>query len=427
MNSVLNQFTVVFLGFVAANGLVQWWLSARHLRHVLAHRDEVPGAFADNISLATHQSAADYTTTKVRVGRVDYLIGTILLLLWTIGGGLDLLSGIWRELALSPVWAGTGFILSTFLIFGLLDLPMSAYRTFVIEERFGFNKTTLRVFLTDLVKQALVMFVLGLPLVAAVLWLMQESGQLWWLYAWLLWVGFSMLLMWLYPVLIAPLFNKFSPLANEALKTRISALLERNGLNMKGVFVMDGSRRSGHGNAYFTGFGANKRIVFLDTLLEGLEDEEVEAVLAHEVGHFKKHHIKKQIVVRMALSLAGLGVLGWLVEQTWFYHGLGVSEPSLAAALLLFLLVSPMFAFFLQPIAARLSRKHEFEADDFAAAQAHPRVLIRALVKLYRDNAATLTPDPLYSAFHDSHPPAPVRVAHLSELAGQAQGAVNHA
>lgn len=418
MTSVLNQFTVVFLAFLAANGVVQWWLSARHLRHVLAHRNEVPAEFADNISLDTHQTAADYTASKVRVGRIDYLIGTILLLLWTIGGGLDLLSGVWRDLEISTLWTGTGFVLSAFLMFGLLDLPMSAYRTFVIEEKFGFNKTTLRVFLSDIVKQGAIMLALGLPLVAAVLWLMQEAGQLWWLYAWLVWAGFSMLLIWLYPVLIAPLFNKFSPLDNHQLEIRISALLERNGLNMKGVFVMDGSRRSGHGNAYFTGFGANKRIVFFDTLLQGLEDEEVEAVLAHEVGHFKKHHIKKQIVVRMALSLAGLAVLGWLVDQAWFYHGLGVSEPSLAAALLLFLLVSPMFLFFLQPVAAKLSRKHEFEADDFAAAEAHPKVLIRALVKLYRENAATLTPDPLYSAFHDSHPPAPVRVAHLSELGG---------
>ena len=416
MNSVLNQFTVVFLGFLAANGVVQWWLSARHLRHVLAHRNEVPAEFADSISLDTHQTAADYTAAKVRVGRIDYLIGTILLLLWTIGGGLDLLSRVWRDLEISTVWTGTGFILTAFLLFGLLDLPMSAYRTFVIEEKFGFNKTTLRVFCSDIVKQGVIMLALGLPLVAAVLWLMQEAGQLWWLYAWLVWAGFSMLLIWLYPVLIAPLFNKFSPLDNHQLELRISALLERNGLNMKGVFVMDGSRRSGHGNAYFTGFGANKRIVFFDTLLQGLEDEEVEAVLAHEVGHFKKHHIKKQIVVRMALSLAGLAVLGWLVDQVWFYHGLGVSEPSLAAALLLFLLVSPMFLFFLQPVAAKLSRKHEFEADDFAAAEAQPKVLIRALVKLYRENAATLTPDPLYSAFHDSHPPAPVRVAHLSEL-----------
>ena len=416
MTSVLNQFTVVFLSFLAANGVVQWWLSARHLRHVLANRNEVPAEFADNISLDTHQSAADYTAAKVRVGRIDYLIGTILLLLWTIGGGLDLLSGVWRNLDISTVWTGTGFILSAFLLFGLLDLPMSAYRTFVIEEKFGFNKTTLRVFFADIVKQGMIMLALGLPLVAAVLWLMQEAGQLWWLYAWLVWAGFSMLLIWMYPVLIAPLFNKFSPLDNHQLELRISALLERNGLNMKGVFVMDGSRRSGHGNAYFTGFGANKRIVFFDTLLQGLEDEEVEAVLAHEVGHFKKHHIKKQIVVRMALSLAGLAVLGWLVDQTWFYHGLGVSDQSLAAALLLFLLVSPMFLFFLQPVAAKLSRKHEFEADDFAAAEAHPEILIRALVKLYRENAATLTPDPLYSAFHDSHPPAPVRVAHLSEL-----------
>ena len=421
MISLINHFTIVFLCVLATNALVQWWLANRHLRHVLSHRNEVPEAFADNISLETHQSAADYTVAKVRVGMLDYVIGTVLLLLWTLGGGLDLLNGLWRDLALSPVWAGSGFILSAFFIFGLLDLPMSAYRTFVIEERFGFNKTTVGVFLIDLVKQGLVLLALGLPLVTAILWLMHEAGRFWWLYAWCLWAAFSVLLMWLYPIVIAPLFNKFSPLDNHALEARISALLERNGLNMQGVFVMDGSRRSGHGNAYFTGIGANKRIVFFDTLLDGLDDEEVEAVLAHEVGHFKKRHIRKQILVRMALSLVGLAVLGWLVDQSWFYHGLGVSEPSLAAALLLFLLVSPLFGFFLQPVAARLSRKHEFEADDFAAAEADAQVLIRALVKLYRENAATLTPDPLYSAFHDSHPPAPVRVAHLSALAAKAR------
>ena len=419
MNSALNVFSVIFVCVLAANLAVQWWLASRHLRHVRSHRDQVPTAFSDSISLDTHQTAADYTTAKVRVGMVDYVIGAALLVMWTIGGGLDLLNGFWRELGLSPLWSGTGFILSAFLIFGLIDLPMSAYRTFVIEERFGFNKTTVAVFLTDIVKQGLVMLALGLPLMAAILWLMHEAGGAWWLYAWLLWAGFSLVLIWLYPVLIAPLFNKFSPLDNHTLEARIAALLERNGLNMKGVLVMDGSRRSGHGNAYFTGFGANKRIVFFDTLLDGLDDDEVEAVLAHEVGHFTKRHIRKQIIVRMALSLAGLGVLGWLVDKTWFYHGLGISEPSLAAALLLFLLVTPLFTFFFQPLAARLSRKHEFEADAFAAAEADPRVLIRALVKLYRENAATLTPDPLYSAFHDSHPPAPVRVAHLNDLAAR--------
>ena len=415
---MFNQFSWVFLTVLAANVLVQWWLATRHLRYVRSHRDQVPAAFAHNICLDTHQAAADYTVAKVRVGMLDYAIGTALLLLWTIGGGLDLLNGLWNRAGLSTLWAGAGFILSAFLIFALLDLPMSAYRTFVIEERFGFNKTTVAVFLTDMVKQGLLLLALGLPLVAAVLWLMQEAGRFWWLYAWGVWAGFSLLLMWLYPVVIAPLFNKFSALDNQSLEARIGALLERNGLTMSGVLVMDGSRRSGHGNAYFTGFGANKRIVFFDTLLDGLDDEEVEAVLAHEVGHFKKHHIRKQIMVRMGLSLAALGVLGWLVDQIWFYQGLGVNEPSLAVALLLFLLVSPLFTFFLQPLAARLSRKHEFEADAFAAAQADPLVLIRALVKLYKENATTLTPDPLYSAFHDSHPPAPVRVAYLNRLAG---------
>ena len=416
MTNTLNQFSVAFLCVLSANVAVQWWLAGRQLHHVKAHRHQVPEAFADSVCLDTHQTAADYTTTKVRVGMLDYLIGVVLLLFWTLGGGLNQLSDFWSGLGWSTVWSGSSFILSTFLIFALLDLPMSLYRTFVVEERFGFNKTTLRLFVTDIVKQGLVMLALGLPLVASILWLMQEAGHLWWLYAWLVWAGFSLVLMWLYPVLIAPLFNKFSPLDNHALETRIAALLERNGLNMRGVLVMDGSRRSGHGNAYFTGFGANKRIVFFDTLLDGLDDDEVEAVLAHEVGHFTKRHIRKQIVVRMALSLVGLASLGWLVDQNWFYHGLGITQPSLAGALLLFLLVTPLFVFFLQPLAAKLSRRHEFEADEFAAAEADPGVLIRALVKLYRENAATLTPDPLYSAFHDSHPPAPVRVAHLNKL-----------
>ena len=416
---MFNHFTFVFLGVLAANLAVHWWLCRRHLHHVLRHRDQVPADFAESIALNTHQKAADYTAAKVRVGVVDLFIGAALLLFWTLGGGLAVLGSAWQGIVVSPLWSGVGFVLSAFLIFGLLDLPMEAYRTFVIEERFGFNKTTLRVFVSDTLKQGALMLALGAPLIAAVLWLMHEAGRLWWVYAWLVWAGFALVMVWLYPVLIAPLFNRFSPLENDDLKTRIRTLLERNGLSMKGVFVMDGSRRSGHGNAYFTGFGANKRIVFFDTLLEGLDDDEVEAVLAHEVGHFKAHHIKKQIILRLGVSLAGLAVLGWLVDQLWFYEGLGISEPSLAAALVLFLMVVPLFTFFLQPVVASFSRKHEFEADDFAASQADPTTLIRALVKLYRENAATLTPDPLYSAFHDSHPPAPVRVAHLSELAAR--------
>ena len=285
---MFNHFTFVFLGVLAANLAVHWWLCRRHLHHVLRHRDQVPADFAESIALNTHQKAADYTAAKVRVGVVDLFIGAALLLFWTLGGGLAVLGSAWQGIVVSPLWSGVGFVLSAFLIFGLLDLPMEAYRTFVIEERFGFNKTTLRVFVSDTLKQGALMLALGAPLIAAVLWLMHEAGRLWWVYAWLVWAGFALVMVWLYPVLIAPLFNRFSPLENDDLKTRIRTLLERNGLSMKGVFVMDGSRRSGHGNAYFTGFGANKRIVFFDTLLEGLDDDEVEAVLAHEVGHSKR-------------------------------------------------------------------------------------------------------------------------------------------
>jgi STE24 endopeptidase len=297
-------------------------------------------------------------------------------------------------------------------------LPFSLYHTFVIEERFGFNKTTPVTFIGDLAKQGLLMLLLGVPLTWAALWLMQGSGELWWLYLWLLWAGFSLLMFWAYPAVIAPLFNKFTPLDNEQLQQRIQALLDRCGFKSKGIFVMDGSRRSGHGNAYFTGMGRNKRIVFFDTLLETLEADEIEAVLAHELGHFKRRHVQKRIVIMMLMSLGGLALLGWLIQQTWFYQGLGVTQPSNHLALLLFLMVTPVFTLFLQPLASWFSRRHEFEADDYAASQSSAGYLIRALVKLYKENANTLTPDPLYSAFYDSHPPAPVRVAHLSTRMG---------
>ncbi|MGB5536125.1 MAG: M48 family metallopeptidase, partial [Thiogranum sp.] len=288
----------------------------------------------------------------------------------------------------------------------------------VIEERFGFNKTTLTTFIGDMAKQTLLMLILGVPLAWAALWLMQESGQLWWLYLWLLWAGFSLLMLWAYPAVIAPLFNKFTLLDDENLQQRIQSLLDRCGFKSQGIYVMDGSRRSGHGNAYFTGMGQNKRIVFFDTLLKTLEADEIEAVLAHELGHFKRKHVQKRIMTMMLMSLAGLALLGWLIEQSWFYQGLGVQQPSNHLALLLFLMVSPVFTIFLQPLFSWFSRRHEFEADDYAATQASATDLIRALVKMYKENASTLTPDPLYSAFYDSHPPAPVRVAHLSTKTG---------
>jgi STE24 endopeptidase len=409
----MNSFTLLFLSLLGASLALQLWLARRHLRHVARHRDAVPAAFTDKIPLSAHQKAADYTLAKVRFGRVDGLIGAALLLLWTLGGGLDLLDQAWRTFGLSPLATGTAFILSAFLFMGLLELPASLYQTFVLEARFGFNKTTPATFVTDLIKQTLLVLALGVPLAMAVLWLMQQAGALWWLYVWLLWVGFGLLMTWVYPALIAPLFNKFRPLEEGQVQARIHALLERTGFTSHGIFVMDGSRRTAHGNAYFTGLGRNKRIVFFDNLLKTLIVDEIEAVLAHELGHYKRRHVVKRLLLGFALSLAGLALLGWLMEQSWFYLGLGVQQASTHAALVLFLMVAPVFTFFVQPLMAWGSRRHEFEADDFAAEQADAQAMVNALVKLYQENASTLTPDPLYSAFYDSHPPAALRIAHL--------------
>jgi STE24 endopeptidase len=309
-------------------------------------------------------------------------------------------------------------MLSAMIIMSLLDLPFSLYHTFVVEQRFGFNRSTPAIFVSDLIKQAMLLFIIGGPLIALALWIMQASGGLWWLYVWAVWIAFTLIMFWAYPAIIAPLFNKFSPLEDESLRERIQALMEKCGFHSKGIFVMDGSKRSGHGNAYFTGFGSNKRIVFFDTLLESLEPAEIEAVLAHELGHFKLRHIQKRLLSTAALSLAALALLGWLAGKDWFYQGLGVSQPSAWMALLLFMLAMPVFTFFLQPLMALLSRKHEFEADAYAVRQSSGADLVHALVKMYRENASTLTPDPLYSAFHDSHPPAPVRIAHISGTMG---------
>jgi STE24 endopeptidase len=411
--NTLNTFTVIFLIALAAGTLLKWWLARRQLDCVSGHRNAVPEAFRESIDLKTHQRAADYTVTRTRAGILEGGVAALLLLGWTLGGGIDLLNGVWADTGLSPLLSGAGLLLSTFLIMGLLEMPFDIYRTFVIEERFGFNRTTPRLFISDAVKQTLLLLAIGTPIILAVLWLMAHAGAYWWFYVWVVWMGFSLLLTWAYPALIAPLFNKFVPLDDGALKTRIESLLARNGFASKGIFVVDGSKRSGHGNAYFTGLGSNKRIVFFDTLLRQLDAEEVEAVLAHEVGHFKRKHIAKRIALMAIVSLAGLMLLGWLIDTTWFYSGLGVAQPSLAVALLLFLFVVPTFTVFLQPLMSGLSRRHEFEADEFAAGQADAGKLIGALVKLYKENANTLTPDPLYSAFHDSHPPAPVRIANL--------------
>jgi STE24 endopeptidase len=414
----MNAFSVLFVAALAASTLVQLWLARRQQAHVQAHRRQVPDAFAGRVALDEHHKAADYTVTNTRFGMLELIYGSVLLLLWTLGGGLDWLDQAWRAAGFGELATGIGFLLSAMLIMAVLDLPFNLYHTFVIEERFGFNRTTPRVFLTDLLKQAVLLLVLGTPLIAAALWIMNAAGELWWLYVWLVWMGFTLLMFWVYPALIAPLFNKFTPLENESLKARIQALLDKCGFRSKGIFVMDGSKRSGHGNAYFTGFGRNKRIVFFDTLIESLEPQEIEAVLAHELGHFRLKHIQKRLLTTAGLSLGGLALLGWLARQDWFYTGLGVSTPSAHMALMLFLLAAPVFTFFLHPLLARLSRKHEFEADAYAVAQASGNDLVTALVKMYRENASTLTPDPLYSAFHDSHPPAPVRISHISGTMG---------
>jgi len=414
----MNTFSWLFIAALGASVMLKLWLAQRQIHSVEANRGQVPDAFADKIQLDAHQKAADYTLTNTRQGRVELVYTSLLLLGWTLGGGLQWLDNLWGAAGWGEINKGVAVMVSAFVIMALLELPFSLYHTFVIEERFGFNKTTPGTFISDLVKQTLLMLLLGLPLGWAALWLMQESGRLWWLYLWLLWAGFSLLMLWAYPAVIAPLFNKFTLLDNEQLQQRIQTLLDRCGFKSKGIYVMDGSRRSGHGNAYFTGMGQNKRIVFFDTLLETLEPNEIEAVLAHELGHFKRKHVQKRIITMMLTSLAGLALLGWLIQQSWFYQGLGVEQATNHLALLLFLMVSPVFTLFLQPLASWFSRRHEFEADDYAATQSNAADLIRALVKLYKENANTLTPDPLYSAFYDSHPPAPVRVAHLSTKLG---------
>lgn len=410
----MNTFTIIFLLLLGLSLLTEIWLANRHIRHVAANRPAVPKVFHRKISLEDHQKAADYTIAHARFGRIQDAYGTALLLIWTIGGGLEWLDRLWRGFGWGELETGVGFILSAFLIMGLVDLPMSVYQTFVIENRFGFNKTTLGLFIADLLKKTVLLTILGAPLTVAALWLMQETGALWWVYVWLLWSGFTLFLVWAYPALIAPLFNKFTPLNDDGVRKRIQALLKRTGFRSRGIFVMDGSRRSAHGNAYFTGFGKTKRIVFFDTLLVHLGEKEIEAVLAHELGHFKRRHVMKRMALTFSMSLIGLAILGWLVTQPWFYAGLGMTEPSTYAALMLFMLIGPVFTFFLQPVIAWGSRRHEYEADSFAAEQTDASELVSALVKLYKENASTLTPDPLHSAFYDSHPPAALRIAHLT-------------
>ncbi len=410
----MHWFTLLFLAMLALATGVEIYLAWRHLRHVEGHRAAVPADFAQRISLSDHQKAADYTQAKTRLTIVQLIYGALLVYAWTVGGGLELLDQTWRNINLGPLMTGVGFLVSAFLIIGVLELPLSLFQTFHIEQRFGFNRTTIKLFVIDQFKSLLLMLLIGLPLAALVLWLMGNAGKMWWLWTWMVWFGFSLLMMWIFPAFIAPLFNKFTPLEEGELQQRIQALLQRCGFTSNGIFVMDGSRRSSHGNAYFTGIGNKKRIVFFDTLINSLNADEIEAVLAHELGHFRRHHVRKRMITMGIISLLGLGVLGWLSSQMWFYNGLGVSQPSTHAALLLFLIAAPIFTFFTRPLMARTLRRHEFEADDFASEQSNARHLIDALVKLYQENASTLTPDPWYSAFHDTHPPAPVRIAHLS-------------
>ena len=426
-SDALSPSLLLTLAFAAALSLglaLKFWLASRQIRHVARHRSTVPPAFAERIPLAAHQKAADYTIAKGRLGLLEMALSAAVLLGWTLLGGLDALNqlllgalggGMWQQLALLAAFA---------VISGLIDLPLSLYQTFVVEERFGFNKMTWRLWLADAAKGLLVGAAIGLPVAALILWLMGATGPLWWLWAWGFWMGFNLLLMVIYPTFIAPLFNKFQPLEDESLKARVTALMQRCGFSAKGLFVMDGSRRSAHANAYFTGFGAAKRVVFYDTLLRQLAPGEVEAVLAHELGHFKHRHIVQRVVMMFALSLAGFALLGWLSTQVWFYTGLGVHpnislDPAMAAApndalaLLLFMLVVPVFTFFISPLFSQQSRRHEFQADAYAVAQASGADLSSALLKLYEDNASTLTPDPVYVKFYYSHPPATERLARM--------------
>ncbi|MDP2398637.1 MAG: M48 family metallopeptidase [Burkholderiales bacterium] len=415
----MHTFGLIFLAALLLTTATRLWLAARHAAHVRAHRDSVPAQFADVISLDAHQRAADYTGAKTRFAMIDLLAGVAVTLILTFGGGLQALhnvSAAWFE---PGILRGLALIAGVALVSMVIDIPFSLYRTFVIEERFGFNKMTPKLFWNDFVKSLALGTALGLPLVATVLWLMERMGEWWWLYAWLAWMAFNIVMLAVYPTWIAPLFNKFSPLTDAAMKERVERLLDRCGFKVKGLMVMDGSRRSSHGNAYFTGFGKTKRIVFFDTLLSRLEPSEVEAVLAHELGHFKLKHVIKRITWIFAASLGFLWLLGWVLDKPWFYEGLGVASPSTAMALVLFSIVIPVFTFLFQPLGAMMSRKHEFEADAFAAQYTPAADLISALVKLYKDNASTLTPDPLHSAFYDSHPPATLRIARLQQAAAR--------
>ena len=409
-----HAFTWAFLAALGAATATRLWLAWRQTRHVSMHRDAVPAAFVASIPLAAHQKAAAYTVAKIGLQRIEVVLDALVLLALTLGGLLQWASVLWeRVFALQSIWHGTALIVSVLAAQALIGLPATLYRIFGIEERFGFNRMTIRLFIVDMLKGILLAALLGLPLLVAVLWLMLAAGPWWWLYVWLVLVAFSVVMQLIVPTFILPWFNKFSPLRDPALVERVERLLARCGFRSRGLYVMDGSKRSAHGNAFFAGIGAAKRIVLFDTLVQRLAPGEVEAVLAHELGHYRLHHVKKGLAYSFAFTLASLFILGLLVDQPWFYAGLGVHSQTLPLALLLFMLVAPVFGFFLHPLGALLSRKHEFEADAYATRHSAAADLVQALVKLYRDNASTLTPDPLHSAFYDSHPPAALRIARL--------------
>jgi STE24 endopeptidase len=412
-------FTSLFLLAVTLTFLVRIWLARRHISHVSAHRNRVPDGFSSQISLESHQKAADYTCTKTRLEYFSVCLETAVLLILTLGGGLNALAGFWMGWSSHSILNGVMLIASTVLLMTAVGLPLSYYRIFVVERQFGFNNMTPSMFFADLAKRTLLSLLLGIPLLFGVLFLMEQMGANWWFYVWLAWMAFNLVILAVYPTWIAPIFNKFTPLEDASLKTRIEQLMRKCGFKSSGLFVMDGSRRSRHGNAYFTGFGKTKRIVFFDTLIAHLDDAEIEAVLAHELGHFRRHHVIKRIAWTFFMSLVFLWILGYLMQQEWFYRDLGVTVspvPSTAIALLLFFLVMPAFTFLFQPLASLYSRKHEFEADEYAADNSSAEDLTRALIKLYKDNAATLTPDPVHSAFYDSHPPATIRIGRLQGL-----------
>lgn len=414
--SSLNFFGIAFLFAVALMVVLRVWLAQRQIRHVLSARAAVPAQFAGRIELPAHQKAADYTVTRTRFVGISLAVEVAVLLVLTFGGGLQAIHDFWSSQTDGLLY-GLALVFSVMAVSGVVDLPLALYRQFVIEEKFGFNRMTLKLFFVDMLKQSALGAVIGAPVILAVLWLMGQMGNLWWLYVWLFWCTFNLLILFIYPTWIAPIFNKFSPLEDAALKERIEALLQRCGFATSGLFVMDGSKRSSHGNAYFTGFGKTKRIVFFDTLLTRLQPVEVEAVLAHELGHFKHRHVIQRIVLMFAMSLGFLFVLGQLLDASWFFNGLGVTAQNTALALILFFLVVPVFTFIFTPLSSLMSRRHEFQADRYASEHASADDLVKALVKLYEDNASTLTPDPVHSLFYDSHPPAALRIARLQSEA----------